>query len=342
MNEETIFDCDEQLSNGSQRADNSDVILMSQSHSDSHSQCDTIDEESFSNLRDRHFKGIPSLHKAFTIEKRVKNHRNYKCKYCSLVVITNEKARLVRHAKNCSKMDSEVVDEITIEYDSLVPIRSEEEIDQQRSYLLAKLIIGNNIPLRMLESNSFKNYLNSFNQDIKPPSRHQMITKVIPIVSKGLETKFMSKLQKKTPNLAVEFDHWTDGNRKSIFGVVLTEESGNRYLLSLQDMTLLGHSTNAIVSSFRKSFQSFPTEALNSLVSDSASSCEKARKEIVKLQQYKHIIHHRCLAHLMNNMANHFLKQEPVRLKLQLASTIYTNVCNFNTFKALLRKNEIN
>lgn len=72
------------------------------------------------------------------------------------------------------------------------------------------------------------------------------------------------------------------------------------------DVSLDRHSTSAIVKQPEKSMESIPNLIVNSIITDSASSCAKARRALTDAGQYEHVIEHRCQAHVLNNVGNHF------------------------------------
>lgn len=101
-------------------------------------------------------------------------------------------------------------------------------------------------------------------------------------------------------SMTVMFDHWEDANHRSFLGVIATQSNGKRFLLDLRDVSLKGHFADVSVKELVEILQDLPKRAINSIVSDSASACKKAREDFVNITQFKHVIHHRCLAHLMN------------------------------------------
>lgn len=101
--------------------------------------------------------------------------------------------------------------------------------------------------------------------------------------------------------LSIEFDHWSDKGNRSLLGVVSSYTNGSRYLVSLEDVSLKGHSADAIVDSLKAIIAKLPASKINAFVSDSASSWKAARERLVDVLD-GHYIQHRCFAHIPNRM----------------------------------------
>lgn len=122
--------------------------------------------------------------------------------------------------------------------------------------------------------------------------------------------------------MSIEFDHWLDGSKKSLLGVIIIRQDGKRYLVDFKDESLNGHSSKAIVKSLEESLKRIPAQKINSIESDSAPSCKKARESFVKLSRFRHILPHRCLAHLFNLIGKAFSEVECVNDLMEFANKL--------------------
>lgn len=75
--------------------------------------------------------------------------------------------------------------------------------------------------------------------------------------------------------------------------VVATLPDGSRFLLSLEDVSIQGKSTAALLISLKEGlFKIRNIRKVNSIQSDSASSCKSAREKLVSGKNFAHIIEH--------------------------------------------------
>jgi len=63
--------------------------------------------------------------------------------------------------------------------------------------------------------------------------------------------------------IAIEFDHWTDGCHPSLLGVVATITGGQQYLICLEDVSMIGHSSSAIESTIMAGHKSMSPKKLS-------------------------------------------------------------------------------
>jgi hypothetical protein len=115
-----------------------------------------------------------------------------------------------------------------------------------------------------------------------------------------------------------------------------------RMVQSISAVSLEGHSTISIMKTLEDALDALPIDAINAIVSDSASSCRNAREAITMKPKYMHIIQHRCLAHLLNRMGWHFTKSEAVDRSLKWAAKITGFVASNVKLQALIRQSGAN
>lgn len=116
--------------------------------------------------------------------------------------------------------------------------------------------------------------------------------------------------------LSIEFDHLSDFSHRSILAIIATTSNGARIMIALEDASLYGKTADDIVEPLKKNLDQFPKAKINSIISDSASSCKKAREELTKDPDFQHIIQHRCLAHLLHSMGDKFSEDPVISIKI--------------------------
>jgi len=182
------------------------------------------------------------------------------------------------------------------------------------SELWTHYMVENNVALHSVDSHSFAQLTHEIFPEWKCPERHVFSRKYLPALSRVIEDKMGALLKQKGDDfVSVEFDHWSDINGKSILGILLTLNGGDRYLLSLVDVSLEGHSAEKTLPILMKEIRKIPANCINSIVSDSASACKLTRELIVKQPGYQRIIQHRCLAPLLNRMGSDFASNNHVK-----------------------------
>lgn len=116
--------------------------------------------------------------------------------------------------------------------------------------------------------------------------------------------------------LSIEFDHLSDFSHRSILAIIATTSNGARIMIALEDASLYGKIADDIVEPLKKNLDQFPKAKINSIISDSASSCKRAREELTKDPDFQHIIQHRCLAHLLHSMGDKFSEDPVISIKI--------------------------
>lgn len=255
------------------------------------------------------------------------------CKTCEKGFKNRSCPRLFAHLKKCS--------EITTDNNAMMTQAIDmPNVNSMRNELWTEMIIENNIPLKCVESPSFKKFLSAVTKSWRPPSRQDISSVYIPKLSRKLQIRFSSRIEEGSiANLSIEFDHWTDANNRSLLGVIATEPSGKRYLVDLRDVSLKGHSADVIVEELVVALKSIPPKAINSIVSDSASACKKARLDILEREEYRHLIQHRCLAHLFNRIGSRITgHNDDISATIALSSKITSIISSSSHWSAHIKK----
>lgn len=175
--------------------------------------------------------------------------------------------------------------------------------DYGRKLKLASLMAENNLPMRMVESATFKDFVTDLCQEYKYAERLEISRSLIPKLADQVEAKFIGQVKQLDDySLCVEYDHWQDLSYRSVLGVAATRPDGTRYLYDSEDVSLVGHSASNIISSLERCPNNIPKNKINSIMSDSASNVKAARYRLAMKLPFSQVIEHRCLARLCNNI----------------------------------------
>lgn len=279
------------------------------------------------------YKKIPLLNETF--QKRQLSNGNVKntCLACKTRIRTREIGRLVRHVRVCQVFEKSKKAVVLEDYEG------KRAPSQKLNLLWAQVILENNIPLRTIESISFIKFARYVSPKWKIGSRHQYSSEFTPILAKRVENELFKRLcNSREAHISVEFDHWQDSNSRSLLGIVLTMTDGSRYLRALLDVTLEGHSADVIVEKVVQSLDGISSVTISSFVSESASSCRCAREMLVTLPRFKHAIHHRCLAHLLNLIGSHLTaKDQSLSKTLAWASKVTNSIAKCSRLQSQIK-----
>lgn len=229
------------------------------------------------------FRKYPELGLAFVkIGMTPARHGKYRCLGCKKVKITNHGIRLMKHASKCYKLDEEVwtllQDKLTSATNINLDLGSTGKTDDELNTLFTSMVVANNLSLNIVDNLWFKKFISKLNPKWKIPPSIELTGIYLQHLSKKLTEHFMNALAgAENFTFSIEFDHWSDATRRSLLAIVATMEGGKRFLLYLEDVSSKGHSADAIAGSLIDALSNINTKKLNSLVSDSASSCRAAR-----------------------------------------------------------------
>lgn len=263
------------------------------------------------------YMSIPELNLNFKkVAGKDKNHPNSYCLACKEVVYSTDSRLLQKHLRFCS-VDQETKETIATALtqstkENFLKDMTKNE-NKQYNLLLTNVIISNNISLRSVGCKYLLELVNKMKPNWKVACRREITQKYIPILASICDKKFETTLEGYEQDflISVEFDHWRDSVNRSVLAVVATLPGGQRHLVSLEDVTLRGHSTNSILKSLKKSLGKMTARKINAVMSDSASSCKKARQRIVEQEaEYTHLLEYRCQAHLFNLIGAKVMEDE--------------------------------
>lgn len=277
-------------------------------------------ENSENNVR---FRKNDWLSEHFRFEKR-SNNIVVVCIGCGHVDRNRGHNRMRRHLGECPKSKFKRGMSIAITDDR-----------NRTTELFVKALIAAGWSFRGIETKEFKQFISRLTGSWKIPARQDVTSVYIVEMSEKFHAEFIQSLKMSSLlSLSVEFDHFKDATDRSFLGVMVTGNSGKRYLLDLIDVSLKGHFADVIVEDLVKSLSDIQPKSINSIVSDSASACKKARQDIIKLPEYKHLIQHRCLAHLINLVGAYMTdeKKNPLLFRFVAHATKITNIVRSNSY----------
>lgn len=116
-------------------------------------------------------------------------------------------------------------------------------------------------------------FLKHFQPKWTPPNADKILLEYVPELAKRARAE-MRKLLKESRDwsISVEFDH-ADLGSKSVLAIMITFQSGKRFLVALEDASTVGKTSIAIITELQKRLNFIPKIKINSFVSDSASAC---------------------------------------------------------------------
>lgn len=283
----------------------SEVICLERSRSPSRDIAGVSRDSDCNNQRSSRFLKWPVLGEYF--EKVVGGNKTVaRCLNCAYRSTNIETNRLKAHLYRCTGLVGDARERAIGQVTDCM-LSSENDF---QNLCLAEAILDSNSNFTLVGYPSFKKFVVSLHVAFKAASRQEIAARYVPYLAKKVRERFDSHISHQVNYMSVEFDHWQELCVRSLLGVTLTCNDGLQHVGDITDVSCDGHGHEAIVAGVHKSLIRIPPAAINSFISDSASSCKKAREELVKLPEYNHCIQHRCLAHMINSMINRFFSKK--------------------------------
>lgn len=211
----------------------------------------------------------------------------------------------------------------------------------ERNIALTRMIVENNCPMSMVESKSFRNFVKLICPNYCFLGRSRIASEFIPMISHSIQESFRSSLTGEC-RLSLEIDHWKDYMKRDLLGVIVTKQDGSRYLCGLVDVSGQGHFATVTVEELKMILEinGINPKHINSIMSDSASACKKARENFILIPDCQHVIEHRCLAHLVNLIGNLFNKHSSISPAIEWANYIVKKVSNNPKILAFMNESD--
>lgn len=252
------------------------------------------------------------------------------CRACGKEEKSRHHNRLIAHLLKCKKSN----------YDRNMPVIME-DLQTTASIttdMFLRALVDAGWTFNGIESPYVRKFFTRLNPRWTIPTRKDLSGIYIPRISLQLHKDFMDSLTMCKSFISIEFDHWEDANHRSFLGVLATKYNGSRFLLDLRDVSLKGHHSSVIVDELVSSLMYVPKKAINSIISDSASTCKKARQDIVQMEAFKHVIQHRCLAHFVNLIGSRITqKDHSLSETVRLASKVAVIISSSSYWTAYVR-----
>lgn len=226
------------------------------------------------------------------------------CLHCSQKLITNRHIRWESHVRRCDKIPEHIAERFLTSCASLNLVRRD-KVSDEYNIRFGEVMIETGLHLALLRSKRFRDLMRDICPKWKMASSEEMSSYYFARICSNVEKDYAQLISEtKDYSLSIEYDHWSDINGQSLFGVAVTSGNGRSYLHSLDNVTMDGHATEAILMPLKRSMSALPSKKINSVISDSASSCKAAREQLVCDLEWSHVIEHRCIAHLLNRVAH--------------------------------------
>lgn len=242
------------------------------------------------------------------------------CLKCGFKVNAHMNKRLFYHLiKQCKEISEEERRVLQQEQDGTIENVSTES---RYNYLLVQTLVKNNLPFRLVECQVFRRLCRA-DPPREFPSRHRLADHYLKKLCQKLEDRFKKEVAECPKySLSIEFDHWTDATHRSLLAILATKRDGTRYLMDVEDVSITGHSAESILLSLNRVLEKIEPLKINSIVSDAASSCTKARIDFVSQNAFKHVVHQRCIAHLLNLIGKDISEHEDVEDMIKQATKL--------------------
>lgn len=284
------------------------------------------------------FRKHQCLNQVYKVGRWEQGNRSITCKACHKQQTTNRLHRLFGHIQDCA----EISDEIKSEFFKLGPIvtssKFTDRVNLRRNLKLVASIMEGGLCMGLVELRNFKSFVKDLNPRFKMSTRHEISSYLIPMMNVEIEKRFIGSVKFMIDfTLSIEFDHWKDLSHRSFLGVIATRPDGYRYLLELENVSREGHAADVTIKVILGVLAKFPAMKINALISDSASSCKRARVKLCQEQNYRHLFEHRCIAHLVNNIGDKIAKMDPFKDVIDVTGSISSPLSTDVTFLERVR-----
>lgn len=208
---------------------------------------------------------------------------------------------------------------------------------------LADLIVGCNLPFRLVDQPKFIEYSLSLNQRFVVPSSRTLVRNLIASQNDYTKESMLSELnQAASRSITLAFDTWTDALGRSImafFATLYNNLSKKNHLYALVDVSLIEHTGVKIAEIVQHAINDIGKEKINCVVSDNASDVTLSRKIIVS--QNPGVISIGCMAHWINLMAKDICRDENINIRIKQTSKVIKYINKRTLLRNLLKKNSV-
>lgn len=289
----------------------------------------------------RMFKRMPELNNCFERGAWDKKRRAIiTCLGCRNEMKTSDTMRLAKHITKCFSIPEEKREIIKHKLRNLPFYGTSEQAkkrDKQCIQIL-RIFTRYNCPLSIFNDTDFKKFMKT-EAGLEFGDRNTMARKYLRYEANQRALEMNRVIETSDDySISIEFDHFRDLSHRSILAILATISNGARIIIALDDVTYSGKRAQDILEPLKKKLEKLPTKKLNSVISDSASSCKLAREQLCLDPDFKHIIQHRCLAHLLNSMGDHLSEQSSVKPMIITATKLVSFINNHEKIAAKLKQ----
>lgn len=298
---------------------------------------DDTDERSQPSIICSKFVKIPELNEAFEL-KRLGNKYSATCQGCGHEYQNIENFRLLTHAISCVLLHPDLNKLLSVTRDLYFPARNKSHGSNDLNQIWTRILVRNNVPIRIVDDEELRMMMKThINWNL--PSRYDLSNRYIPNLSKQFQQQFQLEITNRDEyTMQLEFDHVTDVTNQSFLGLVATFENGDRYLVRLIETSLEGHSAASVFNHINDLKQFMDMKKFNSIISDSAYYCRKARIDLTREKGLDHLIQHRCFAHFPNRIGSSLTSDHLwIAQLMKEASTLASHVKNSASILARLK-----
>lgn len=264
-----------------------------------------------------------------------KKYTDAKCKGCQKVIPKYKVDRVIDHVKKCNKLNQVNVKKILDAYkarldasssrkEKLIDVNSEKR-HQELDMKVVNLVAMESLPILIIKSKSFIDLFSAIDPSYKLPGLKKFTRRLLPKQAEMTNQQLLKEIEKEDLfTLTLEFDGVTTMNGLSLLAILITTRSGQSVFLELVDIGSEIHTASNIAETVFRVFKEskLSEESINSIISDEAANCKKARKLIIEMFTSKHVLEYRCLAHVVNLIGCTMCKSAPLNLILQKLTTL--------------------
>ncbi|XP_039063935.1 uncharacterized protein LOC120208863 [Hibiscus syriacus] len=195
---------------------------------------------------------------------------------------------------------------------------------------IVKALCANGIPFNILRNPQFREMINAIrkaSEGYKAPSSEKARTVLLDECVRDVEkdlTPFKDTWY--SQGLSIVSDGWTNIKQKPLINVLVVNSRGSMFMYT-EDFSGVEKTGKAIAEFLIQAIESVGPSNVLSVVTDNASNCKLAGKEIEKV--YKHIFWSPCCVHTLNlifkDLANEFIWLEDTYKKGKMIVKYFLN-----------------
>lgn len=269
------------------------------------------------------FRKYPMLERAISATRNtLTNDTTFTCIGCQQTWKNSKLERMKDHALSCRDIEAdlkrEIIDEMKMidEAKSISAGAFRSPAQRDADKLLIEFIAVSSIPVRVICSEQFRQFLHRLQPNYKAPTKSKIRTELRKIFDRSQMTT-INKLKSEASNtLTLEIDGWSGQNKMHLIALTLTCLNGRCYILDIIDSTDCINSSEMISNKILQCLSeiNLPMKLFNAIITDQASNYQGARENIARFFKSKKLLifEYRCLAHLLNLIGSHMTNSKAI------------------------------